>query len=310
MSTYAIVNPAAGRGRARRLWPRIEPRLRAAVSDLTVAWTSAPGEATHLARSAARAGHERLVAVGGDGTFHEVVNGLYGTDSPRRAGAPRLLPLACGTGDDFRRSLGVPPVPEALSRLPALRSRRIDLLRVNYTNRRGERARCHALNVTSFGLSGRIVRTLQRRRASRSLLPARLQYVGALLRALLSHRPVAADLVLDGSALPGSSLHLAAVANGHSFGGGIRIAPGAVLDDGRLRVTVLHDTPAAALLCRLPRFYRGTHSAIEGVTIRTGRRLTARPRQSESVPVEADGELLGRLPAAVTVVPDALRLEY
>jgi len=309
MSTYAIVNPAAGRGRARRLWPEIEPRLRAAVSDLTVSWTSAPGEASHLARTAARTGCERLVAIGGDGTFHEVVNGLLSPEEPVQPPLPRVLPLACGTGNDFRRSLGVPPLPDALDRLHSLRPRRIDLLRVSYTDERGDWARCHALNVTSFGLSGWVVRRL-RGRSARSILPARLRYLGALVKALASHRPFAADLVLDGTRLPGTALHLAAVANGHSFGAGLRIAPDAVLDDGRLQVALLHDTPALALLSRLPRFYRGTHAAIEGVTLRTGRRLTVRARQARAVPIEADGELLGRLPAAVTVVPDALRLEY
>lgn len=307
MRTHAIVNPAAGRGRVRRLWPTLEPRLRALVPTLTVERTSAPGAATVLARAAVQDGVERIVAVGGDGTLHEVVNGFFDEDGSPLSPAPVLTPLACGTGTDFHRSLGVPPAREAVERLSDPRTRRIDLLRVTYTGASGGRAHRYALNVASFGLSGQVVEALgQGGRGG----PGRLYYLTALLRALASHRPFAAELAVDGTAVPARAIHLGAVANGHSFGGGIRIAPEAVLDDGRLDVTVLHDVSAWALLGRLPRFYRGTHPRLDGVTTLRGRRLTARPRQDAPIPLEADGERLGRLPAAVTVVPDALRLQY
>lgn len=307
MRTCAIVNPAAGRGRVRRLWPTLEPRLRAIVPDLTVERTPAPGAATPLTRTAVREGAERIVAVGGDGTLHEVVNGFFEEDGTPFSPAPVLTPLACGTGTDFRRSLGVPPAGDAVDRLSTPRTRRIDLLRVTYTEASGERSHRYALNVASFGLSGRVVEALG---SGGRGVPGRLYYLSALLRALASHRPFAVVITVDGTTVPAGATHLVAVANGHSFGGGIRIAPDAVLDDGRLDVTALHDASAWALLGRLPHFYRGTHPALDGVTTLRGRRLVARPLRDTPIPLEADGELLGRLPAAVTVVPDALRLQY
>lgn len=307
MRTCAIVNPVAGGGRVRRLWPALAPRLRGAVPNLTVKWTTAPGDATALTRAAVRRGAERIVAVGGDGTLHEVVNGFFATDGTPLSPAPVLTPLACGTGSDFRRALGTHATPAALERLSAPRTRSVDLLRVAYTSAVGERAYRYALNMVSMGLSGRVVHRLQR---NGGLLPARLRYVEALLRVLATHRPFGAALEVDGTPVPASALHLVAVGNGPSFGAGLRIAPDAVLDDGRLDVTVLHDVSVLALLGRLPHFYRGTHLSLRGVTTRRGRRLRVRSRQAAPVLVEADGELLGRLPATVETVPDALRLQY
>lgn len=308
MRTCAVVNPVAGGGRVRHLWPALEPRLREVVPNLTVKWTTAPGDATALTRAAVREGAERIVAVGGDGTLHEVVNGFFATDGTPLSPAPVLTPLACGTGSDFCRALGAPAAPAALGQLSTPRTRSVDLLRVAYTSAVGERAYRYALNVVSMGLSGRVVSRLQR---DGGLLPfTRLRYVEALLRALAAHRPFRADLVVDGTPVPAAALHLVAVGNGPSFGAGLRIAPDAVLDDGRLDVTLLHDVSALALLGRLHRFYRGTHPSLRGVTIRRGRRLRIRPRQAAPVLVEADGELLGRLPAMVETVPDALHLQY
>jgi YegS/Rv2252/BmrU family lipid kinase len=307
MCALAVVNPAAGGGRVRRRWPTLAPRLRGAVPDLTVRWTTAPGEATALTRSAVRSGTEHIVAVGGDGTLHEVVNGFFAADGTPLTPAPVLTPLPCGTGSDFCRALGTPTALEAVARLSTPRSRRVDLLRVHYTDPSGARALRYGLNVVSFGLSARVVERLGRR--SRGAFAGRLSYLGALLRTLTSHRPFAAHLTVDDAPLPGGALHLGAIANGPSFGAGLRIAPGAQLDDGRLDVTVLHDASALSLLCRLPRFYRGTHPALDGVTTAPGRRVAATPR-ALPVPLEADGEWLGRLPATVEVVPGALRLRY
>ncbi len=306
MFTHAIVNPVAGRGRVRRLWPDLATRLHDLVPDLTIEKTTAPGEATTLTRTALREGAERIVAVGGDGTLHEVVNGFFATDGTPLGASACLVPIACGSGTDFRRALNVPTGIEAVQLLRSERIRCVDLLRIEYVTEEGRRAHRYAVNITSFGLTSRVVQAVQR---SHGWGPGSLRYLTALLRALTAHGPFQAELVLDGEPLDVSEIHLVAIANGHSFGGGIRIAPQAQLDDGALDVTILHDVPARSLLCRLPRFYRGTHSDLEGVTVARGRRITARLRSDASVGLEADGEHLGHLPVTVEVVPDALRVQ-
>ena len=307
MRTHVIANPTAGRGRVRRLWPQIQSHLDHALPTCSVQWTEAPGDATALTRTALRDGVERVVAVGGDGTLHEVVNGFFAADGTPIASSARLTPIACGTGNDFRRSLGIPEAPDVGPLLAQSRVRPVDLLRVSSTAADGTKQQRYALNVVSFGLSSRVVETIHRGTVP---LPGRaLQYLGALLYALVAHRPIPIALHLDGTPLPVSDIHLVAVGNGHTFGDGLKITPHAVPDDGALDVTVLGDHSLWPLLRHLPRLYRGTHLSLDAMTSHRGRRLTARSPRTEPVWLEADGELVGHLPATIEVVPQALRLQ-
>lgn len=308
MQTCAIVNPVAGSGRVQRLWPTLKSRLEDKSQDLSILRTSAPKEATDLTRSALRAGAERIVSVGGDGTLHEVVNGFFDEDGTQLSSSACLTPIPCGTGTDFRRSLNIPFGIEASSLLDQERPRSIDLLRVGYTNASGQTAWCYAVNITSFGLSSHVARHVNQ--DPNAWLPGSVRYFGAILRAVWSHRLVPVRLTLDQSLIPISPIRLVAVANGHTFGGGIRIAPTARFNDGRLSVTILDDTSIGYFLRHLPHFYRGTHRSLNGVTTLEGQTMTAQPRTDVPVWLEADGEVLGRLPVQVEVVPNALRVQY
>lgn len=307
MRACAIVNPAAGQGRVARLWPELLPALRAATADLAVCKTSGPGEATTLTRAALTEDYDRIVAVGGDGTLHEVVNGYFRPDGTALTPAPPLVPLSCGTGTDFNRMLGQKTGLDAVSYLRSDRVRPVDLLRLEYTDLDGERASRHALNITSLGLSSAVVRSVNRGGLP---LPGGLRYFGAIVRALFAHAPFEVALTLDDQVLGEGPVRLVAIANGHTFGAGVKIAPNAVVDDGQLDLTILHDVSAFRLLRSLPRFYEGEHLSLDGVSAHRGRRLTVRPFTDEPVWLEADGELIGKLPVTVEVVPKAIRLQY
>lgn len=306
MDTCAIVNPTAGGGRTRRLWPRLLPLLLSASGRLTVRWTTGPGSGIVLARRAVRRGVERVIAVGGDGTFHEVVNGVVGT-GPSLASSVVCAFVACGTGSDARRALGIPEGLDGVAHLRDAPVRAVDLLRLQYTTAHGQTTSRVALNVASLGLSGAVLRWARRGRALP--LPPRLRYFGAILAALCTHRPSAVALTLDDQPLPVDRVWAVAVANGPTFGAGLQIAPSAQIDDGQLDVAVIHAQPVQRLLRHAARFYRGTHGGLDGVTMHRGHSLTARPVGSSPVWLEADGELLGRLPARVEVVPQALRVQ-
>lgn len=307
MRTCAVVNPVAGGGRVRRVWPRLLSRLLDATSSLSVRWTTGPETATSLTRRALKAEFERIVAVGGDGTLHEVVNGFFEGATAVNPSAV-LAFVACGSGSDFRRSLGAPAGVEAVRQLRSDRIRPFDVLRVEYTTKDGRSVRRYAMNVASFGLSGTVVRNFS---PGSSPLPARLLYLGAALRTLATDRPTLIRLTLDGNSLGAFPVRLVAVANGHAFAAGLPIAPTATPHDGHFDVTVLHDVPAGALLGNVHRFYLGTHTALRGVSTHRARRLAAHPVEGDSpVWVEADGEHLGRLPVTVTLVPQALRIQY
>lgn len=308
MRICAIVNPAAGRGRVQRLWPDLQDRLREATSELSVCTTTAPGDATTLTRTALVNGYDRIVAVGGDGTLHEVVNGYFEPEGTAITPAPPLVPLACGTGTDFIRGVGAHTGLDAVAQLRSSHVQPVDLLRITYTTEEGKEAHRYAVNVTSFGLSSSVVRSVNR--GGLSLPGPTLRYFGAILRALARHRPFPVDLTVDGTPVEAERIRVVAIANGPFFGAGIRIAPNAKIDDGLLDVTVLHDLAVPTLLRHARRFYNGTHPVLDGVTTTQGRRITARPHTDAPVWLEADGEMLGQLPAAIEVVPKAIQIQY
>ena len=305
MHTCAIVNPVAGGGAVRQQWPTLLPRLLAVSNRLTVRWTNTRGDATCITRRALREGCDRIVAVGGDGTLHEVVNGFF-EDGTLIHPTAVCAQIPCGTGSDLRRSLDLPTGPDPVMRLRDAPVRPIDLLRIKHRRADGW-ATTHAINIASIGLSSAVVRNVNR--PGPRLVGGRLRYLGAILRSLVHHRPVEVNLTLDETPLPAPVAHLIAVANGHTFGAGLRIAPAARLNDGVLDVTVLGAAPIPTLLRHAHRFYRGTHPALPFVSTYRGQRLTLEPNGPSPVWLEADGELIGRLPATIEVLPGRLQLQ-
>lgn len=307
MRTCAIVNPTAGGGRVRRMWPRLLSRLLDVTDSLSVRWTTGPDAATTLTRQALKAGADRIVAVGGDGTLHEVVNGFFEDQTPI-APAAVLAVVACGSGSDFRRTLEAPTGVQAVDQLRSDRVAPFDVLRIEHTAASRCRAGRYAINIASAGLSGAVVRHFS---GGRRLLPPRLRYLGAALRALITDPPVPVRLALDGASLPSDRVRLVVAANGHTFAAGLPIAPTATPQDGLLDVVVLRDLPVPTLLRHTHRFYRGTHTALSGVDTYRGRCLTITPTDVvRPVWTEADGEALGRLPMSVEVIPRAIRVQY
>ncbi len=307
MRTCAIVNPTAGGGRVRREWPRLLPRLLDVTASLSVRWTTGPGTATLLTRQALKEGMGRIVAVGGDGTLHEVVNGFFEDRSPILPSAV-LVFIPCGSGSDFRRTLGAPTGVAAVQQLRSSRIRPLDLLQIRYTTETGDRKHRYAINIASVGLSGTVVRHFS---PGVVPLPPRLRYLGAALRTLASDRPARIRLTLDGESLPPTRVRLVAAANGHTFAAGLPIAPSATPFDGLLDVVVLRDLSIPTLLYHAPRFYQGTHPFLEGVETHRGRCLTITSLDDpHPVWTEADGEVLGQLPMSVEVVPEAIRVQY
>lgn len=306
-NTCVIANPVSGNGCVEDLWPSLQPRLEEATSSLTVRWTTGPRSATPLTQEALHEGYDRIVALGGDGTLHEVVNGFFENDQPIAPSAV-LAHIACGSGTDFRRTLNAPIELEGVQQLKSSRIRPLDLIRLEYQTPSGEWDHCYMINIAAFGLSSTVAEKVSE---SRSFpLPPFLRYLTSALFALASHHPVSVQLTLDDQPLGEMKMHLAAIANGHTFGAGICIAPSAVPTDGQLDVTVVHDMSIFSLLRHVPSLYWGTHTQKKGVSTYRGRRLTVTPCQSEPIPLDADGELRGVLPATAEIVPDAIRVQY
>jgi diacylglycerol kinase (ATP) len=288
------VNPNAGAGRTGRRWPSIQAALREAGFDFEAALT-VPGSAPELARRAAAAGWPLVVAVGGDGTANEVVAGLVDEHGQPRA---TLGLIVTGRGRDVCRNFGLETDPaRAVRRLVEGTDAQVDVGVVEWPGRPWR----PFLNAAGAGFDAVVAR-----RAADTGGRGTIPYVRAVLASLLDHRPVAATIRVDGAPAWSGRLTAAVVANGASYGGGMRIAPGAEPADGRLELVVLGDLGRLELLRWLPTVYSGRHLANPAISIRPARVVTI--ETVPPVPVHLDGEVAGTTPVRVAVRPGALRL--
>ena len=289
MRALLVHNPTAGGGRAGGLLPAVAERLRAVGVQVEEHPTRSLEDARLAACGAART-VDAVVAVGGDGTVGACAGGLADAGPGARAA---LGVIPAGGGNDAARSLGLPPRDPlaAAALLPRLRRRPADLARV------GERS---YLVVAGAGFDSEVNRVANQRLA---WAPGRARYAGALLVELVVGRPAGFRLTLDGQEHQLRAWFVA-VANSQSYGGGMRIAPDARLDDGLLDVVVIGDIGRAEFLAAFPKVFSGRHVDHRAVTVHRARRVEL--AADRALAVYADGEPAGSLPAAFEVHPAAI----
>lgn len=286
-----ILNPAAGRALR---YPCVVEAL-ARLPGAEIRWTRGPGHAAELAAEAVGAGADDVVIGGGDGTVHEVINGLSAASGgPFRLG---LLPL--GTGNDLCRSLGLSLDPhDAVAALRAGVERSADLVAAEVAG-----TRALAVNFALGGLAGDIALhvTEERRR-----LWGRFVYLRSALDSLRSLRRYRTELVLDGERLAPLDLMAVVVANGGFLGGGIPAAPGARVDDGLLDVVAVRSCRPSRLPALLGRVLTGRHLGHPGVLWSRVRRVEIHP--DPPMAFNLDGQPFGAGPASFEALPGALRV--
>ena len=300
--TLVIVNPQSRGGATGRRWVDVERRLWDALGPLEIEATRGPRDAGRIAQEGVRAGVERLVVAGGDGTLSEVVTGLLGAGL---AGDAQIGLLPLGTGGDFARTLGIPrDMDGAIATLATVTPRVVDAGRVRFRDPSGREDRSWFLNATSFGVSGLVVDLVNR---APKALGGRVSFLIGTLRALARYRCPSVTLRLDDELVFEGPLVLAALANGQYFGGGMRVAPGARLDDGLFDLVVVPELGKARLLAKLPTIYRGEHLKDPATQLHRGRVLEAEASAGVAR-LDVDGEPLGTLPARIEILPGAVTL--
>jgi len=284
-----IVNPAAGRGRARRQWPEIAQRLAAAGIQFEEVLTSSPGEAVAIAEKAWPL-HASVFAAGGDGTVHEVVNGLM------RAGARAALGvIPLGSGDDFAKLLGS---GDAVKRLISKNIRKFDVGRI--TSGPATRYFANGMDI-GFGAHGaRNVALVPR------WLTGFAAYLGALALTMLRYPLLRVRLQLDEAPPFEFTTAMTAVMNGTTFGGSFHVCPEARADDGLLDLLLVEAVGRLGILQLVPKILRGTHASDPRLRLLRAKRVII--ESAEPLLVEADGEIAfqdaRRL--QVEVIPGAL----
>jgi diacylglycerol kinase (ATP) len=282
-----LFNPAAGRGKARRKLGQALEVLRRGGLEPQVRESRDAQHLVELARRAVAENPEVLVSAGGDGTHHYVLNGLFGSAIPLG-----MIPL--GTGNDFARAFGIPTEPRAAaSILLAGRTRQVDVARVGSTV-----YGC----VAGVGFDS-VVTRFANERVGR--LPGRLAYAWAILRCLTRFRAEPLELHSDVRDFSGPVM-FAVVGNHSTYGGGVKIAPRARMDDGLLDVCIVPPLRFLELLRWIPRAYRGQHLAHPSIVYFQAKRVSlASPSHLE---LFGDGEFMTELPASIEIAPRSVKI--
>lgn len=283
-----IINPAAGQGRTAGIFDSIKSLLDERNIPFEYKFTSAPGQAMEFARAACSGGFTHIVAVGGDGTSHEVVNGIIG--SPVIFGA-----VPSGSGNDFPKSAGIPlETAQAVETLYSGRVRSVDV---------GKLGDSFFINGLGIGLDGAVSHRFKKLKRMRG----QLGYLLGAVQEALSFKGFGVDINIDGWSYSGTLL-LTGASNGVYQGGKFKLAPEAKVDDGLLDYHIIKDMSSLQRLIKIPKVLEGTHSGLAEVELRRGRVMEI--SIDRTVPAHMDGEPFYLEPGThrIEAVPGALRI--
>lgn len=309
-SICLVVNPRAGAGRAGRELERLEKLVAQRFETWAIRPTQGPGHASELARQAAKDGFDIVAAVGGDGTCHEVVNGLMGIEGTADS-RPVFTVIPFGTGSDLIRSLQIPKdTNKALWIASTGITLRGDVGRVRATTADAQPSERWFINEISFGMGGEVVARVNR---SSKRWGGFASFLGATVSALLDFEPQRVHLRWEGQDGPGEwegDIMNVFLANGHYCGGGMCVGRGGSMFDGWFELTVLPPLGPLSTAANLPRLYRGSSHNAPGAFRVAVKSIEARCTSPTggTLLVDADGEQPGRLPVSATLVPSALQV--
>lgn len=301
--TVFIVNPHSANGATGREWPTIQKMVQAQLGSFTVEMTTRPGDAAKLTRCHLLNGTDMIITVGGDGTLNEVVNGFMDSTGPIRREA-QLGFLPNGTGCDFARSVPIPSSLEAsLDIIKGGHSRMIDVGRLDYCDPSGATCTRFFHNITSFGIGGEVDERVNR---NSKLFGPFLSFIWSTLISIFLYGKKEVRLRLDDRPEEIHTVWNIAVANGRYHGGSMLVAPDALIDDGLFHITIIGDLTLPEIFRYLPKLYNGTIKDIDKVRTTVARKVQADSKQR--VLLDVDGEQPGVLPAAIEIIPAAIRL--
>lgn len=299
MKALVIVNPMAAHGKVGRQWKQSEPRLREKIGSFDTVFTERPGHAEALVRQGLKDGYDHIHIYGGDGTATESISGFFHNGKAVR---PEVLFSVWpgGTGCDFYRGI---LQPDSFKHRGADGITLIDVGRLTFLDHQKKECEKYFLNIASCGISGYVDQLMAKKWK-------RLGSAGFLLNTiegLARYKNRRVRIKTDRGDLGERVVRAVAIANGRYFGGGMKIAPDAQLDDGKFQMVILGDIGLADALINTPKIYSGEHMShpkIETQNI-TWTELTS----DEEVLLDLDGEPLGTLPLRVQIIPAALRLK-
>ena len=282
-----IYNPTAGRGRARRHVREVEEYLRSRGARADCEPSTGPDDLVRIAAESSRSGYDRVVVCGGDGTLNLALR-----DFDLAKGTLALIPT--GSGDDFARVMGIPRnIRGACDVVLDGRIREVDVALAN---------NLRYLGVAGLGFDSEVAEFANR---DVKFLRGSAVYLYAIFRVLPKFTPRAVRIATENGTRD-ERIMFAAVGNTRQYGGGIRITPDAIVDDGLLDLCIVHQTTRGQLLKTLPKAYTGAH--VKSPFVETGRGREFRFESEQAMAVYADGEPLTRTPVTFALASEKLKI--
>ncbi len=308
--TICIVNPNSANGSTGKYWRTIEKKIRAELGDCKAVLTEYPGHATKLAAEAVKLGAKLIVSVGGDGTLNEVVNGIVQASNVDLGHVAdcALAMIPRGTGGDYRKTFAIEKdVEAAIERIKRGKFQLVDVGRAEFLDENGKQIVRYFANIMSFGVSGLVDYYCNH---TTKAFGGKISFFVASVRALMKWRNRDIHIVIDdGVEDTTMKVQMIAVAIGRFFGGGMMIAPTADPSDGLFDIVAMKDFSLWESLTREIKVYKGEHIGDPKVELWRGKKLYAEPVSGdEPVFIDMDGEVPGKLPVSVEILPRVLKL--
>lgn len=301
MKWTIIRNPRAASGKGERAWPDVAQQLAAAGIEFEDQVTQHEGHAIELARQAVLGGARQILAVGGDGTAHEVANGILDQDAVKSLDVT-LAQIPIGTGNDWGRTMGIPSkIPAVIAALTNGEERIQDVGRVDFDQSGAHR---YFINVGGMGYDGLVTEVANERKARGK--GGIMGYVGALLGSLVRYESVDMSLQTEEGEIIQDKIFSLSVGIGNYNGGGMKQCPKALTDDGLLDITVIGDISKWTVLRNVPNLFSGKFVRNPAVSLLRSRLLHV-TADAEN-PIELDGESIGKGSCVFSCEPKRLRV--
>ncbi len=298
-----IGNPVAGKHALAKKWPEIGGKLKNILGDFSTEFTKNIGDATTITRRAVSEGYDTIVALGGDGTVNEVVNGFFENDGLINPEA-RLGIISMGTGGDLAKTFESPDsLEEAALCIKGNNIKKCDIGLLKCLRLDGKPVCRYFINIADAGFGGSLAGLVNN--SSKALGPF-FAYLSGLLRTLATYKNKTIQIQVDNSYSEEQIVNSVIVANGQFFGGGMWIAPKARIDDGLFEVVIIGDISRREVLANIHKLYNGTLENHPKVRYFQGRKVTL--KSNSDVMIETDGEQPGLLPATFEILPGAINI--
>lgn len=303
-----IVNPKSAAGATESRWAEIAADFRTHFGAFQVAFTKKHGDGIVLAKRGAAQGRKFIIACGGDGTINEVANGILESNPEIELG---ILPS--GTGGDFRKTLGISTeIRENARALREGKTKKIDVGRVTFQNFENETVSRYFLNVASFGLSASIIENVKSTTSLKwlphDLIRGKASFALSTLQEVLALEFKTVRVKMDEKEEKNLNTINFCVCNSRFFGGGMKIAPNAKINDGFFDIVNIGDIKTAKILLNAYTLYLGTHLTLPEVKSTLAKEIEVFPTDNKEIHIEVDGELPGKLPAKFEILHDFLKI--